>query len=179
MNEQYKYINFRKLEEKDLELLYHWLNDSSDVMKWYTKHPVTMERVKTKYTSYINGEKPTKAFIILFDKKPIGYIQTFSIDSYPKYKELIGIDEESTGLDLYIGEDDYIHMGLGSIIIRKFLKEYTFKIFQAKSCIIGPEPANKAAIRSYEKAGFTYMKTIYNDNEEGYEYLMKLDRSEL
>lgn len=108
MKNDNKFISFRKLEEKDLTLIYNWLN-KKHIIEWYTKNPITFDRVKEKYIPYIKNEKPTKAFLILNNDKPIGYIQTYNIEGYPKYKELIGLDEKIAGLDLYIGEEEYIH----------------------------------------------------------------------
>ena len=38
---------------------------------------------------------------------------------------------------------------------------------------------NRAAIRAYEKAGFTYLKTVEIPDEDDPEYLMRLARADL
>ncbi|MBI4642138.1 MAG: GNAT family N-acetyltransferase [Candidatus Tectomicrobia bacterium] len=80
---------------------------------------------------------------------------------------------------MFIGEADYIHKGLGSSILRTFLREIVFATSDAVSCIIGPEPKNKVAIRAYEKAGFSYLKTIQIPDEEEPEYLMRIERADI
>jgi aminoglycoside 6'-N-acetyltransferase len=48
----------------------------------------------------------------------------------------------------------------------------------AGSCIIDPEPANRIAIRAYEKAGFRYVKTVKVPAEPQPAYLMRISRGD-
>lgn len=52
-------------------------------------------------------------------------------------------------------------------------------MFDVNTCVIGPEPENKIAIRAYEKSGFTYFKTVNNQNEDMNEYLMRINKEDL
>jgi RimJ/RimL family protein N-acetyltransferase len=45
-----------------------------------------------------------------------------------------------------------------------------------ETCVIEPEPANKRAIRSYEKAGFKFAKTYHSYANEMDCYLMRQER---
>jgi aminoglycoside 6'-N-acetyltransferase len=80
---------------------------------------------------------------------------------------------------LFIGEQEYLHKGLGKNIISKFLEDIVFCLSDAESCIIGPEPKNEIAIRTYEKVGFKYVKTIQVDDEDEPEYIMRIDRNDI
>ncbi|WP_053366514.1 GNAT family N-acetyltransferase [Bacillus sp. FJAT-27245] len=168
-------LNFRKLNSKDLDIMHKWLNNGF-AAKWYGKKQMTIEDVKEKYLPYINNEKPTQSYIFSYENKPIGYIQTYKINDYPDYEKQVAIDENASGLDLFIGEDEFIHKGLGKYIIRKFLKEIVFSLSGAVSCILGPEPDNVIAIKTYEKVGFKYVKTIRTD--DGEEYIMRIGKDE-
>lgn len=170
-------IDFRNLQIGDLHLMYKWLN-TDFVIQWYEKRPVPLSDIEIKYIPRIRGEKPVRCFLILFEGDPIGYIQTYRISDFPEYAEHVNIDENSTGLDLFIGEADYIHKGLGKYIIIKFLEEMVFGATDSVSCIIGPEPKNIAAIRAYEKAGFIYTKTIQIPDENESEYIMRISKEE-
>lgn len=169
-------IAFRSLNDSDLHYMYKWLN-SGFVQKWYGKKNFTMTEVEAKYLPYIRGEKPTQAYLILYDNNPIGYIQTYKIVDYPKYAKEINVFENAAGLDLFIGEEDYIHKGLGKFIIGKFLEKIVYKTLNVDSCILGPEPNNLAAIKTYEKVGFRHLKTVKID--EGFEYLMRIELNDL
>lgn len=171
-------ISFRRLEEKDLSLMYKWLN-TDFVIEWYDKGGSSFEKVERKYLPRIKGEQPTFSFIITCDNKEIGYIQTYMIDDYPEYSQWVNTVEQAAGVDMFIGERDYIHKGLGKLILIKFLREYVFQLNNTDCCIIGPEPKNRAAIRAYEKSGFKYLKTIQVPGEDEPEYLMRLYKKEL
>jgi len=170
-------ISFKRIDILDLSCIHKWLN-CDFVIKWYSKRKWKLNEIEEKYLPYINNERPTQAYLILYDSMPIGYIQTYKIHDYQDYAVFVDVNENSVGLDLFIGEQEYIHKGLGKYIISKFLKEIIFSLSDAISCIIGPEPKNKVAIRTYEKVGFKYLKTIQVEGEDEPEYLMRISRDE-
>lgn len=166
-------INFKKLEENDLPLVHKWRN-AEHVVEWYGKTRPTFEEIKKKYVPRIHGNEPTYCFLILLDEKPIGFIQTYRVSDHPEYEKNVRLDEKTAGIDLFIGEKEYLHKGLGGEIIKQFLKEITFKMFDISSCVVSPDPNNKIAIRAYEKVGFSYVKMIRNSERKQEEYLMKI-----
>ncbi|HVF09919.1 MAG TPA: GNAT family N-acetyltransferase [Abditibacteriaceae bacterium] len=168
-------ILFRKLKEDDVPLLHRWLN-TRHVQQWYTKADVSLDEVRTKYLPRIRGEAPTHAYLILLLNKPVGYIQTYRIRDYPEYSRALQVDEDAASLDLFIGEADHLHRGLGSIIIREFLQQIVWETTGASCCWIGPQVGNHIAIRAYEKAGFQYVKTVQVPNELDPAYLMRIAR---
>jgi len=171
-------ISFKPLTEADFSLLYKWLNIDF-VTKWYEKRKFTYDDVEKKYGPRVRHEIPTYSFIMYYDDKPIGYIQTYRIHDYPKYAACVEVDEHTAGIDLFLGEKDYIHRGLGKSILRLFLKRVVFADDTIQSCIVGPEEDNTSAIRMYEKAGFRYLKTVQCEGEQEPEYLMSIGRKKL
>lgn len=169
-------IGFKSLTISDLKYMHKWLN-SDHVKEWYSKKSWTIKEIEEKHIPNILNEKPTQGYLILYDKTPIGYIQTYKIHDYPDYAHSVGIDENASGLDLFIGEKEYLHKGLGMYIISRFLKEVIFKSSDSESCIIGPASENTVAKRTYEKVGFKYVKTI-KTNEDELENIMRLTKTE-
>ncbi len=175
---QHGEISFRALALSDLPLIHRWRNQPH-VLQWYGQRPLTLEEVLNKHTPRIKGQEPTRCFLILYGTRPIGYIQTYAIRDYPDYAKYVDVQENAAGVDLYIGDAGYIHLGLGPRIIRRFMKAIVFADSAITSVIIGPEPKNHAAIRAYEKAGFRYLKTIQVPGEPEPEYLMRITPAEL
>ena len=171
-------IRFQKLSESDLALMHRWLN-TDFVNQWYGKKQCSYEEVREKYLPRINGKAPTSSFLILYNDRPIGYIQTYRLADYPDYSQHLQVDENAAGVDLFIGEREYIHRGLGHVILGTFLREIVFASEEIDSCVVGPEPKNTAAIRCYEKTGFRYLKTVHVPAEPEPEYLMRIDREML
>lgn len=172
-------IGFRRMAMDDLPLMHHWLETPHVLEWWWGGVSPPYEAVAEKYGPRIRGEEPTHSYLILFGGQPIGYIQTYMICDYPAYAAVVETDTEAAGVDLFIGEAEYLHKGLGSQILRAFLREIVFGTGNATSCIIGPSAANRIAIRAYEKAGFRPFKTVPSSNEPTPEYLMRITRADL
>lgn len=173
-------ISFKKLEMTDLDIMYKWYH-TDFVNRWYDKEipDWTYEQIENKYIPYIQEQKPIESYIILCNDIRIGYIQAYLLKDYPEYDQLVQAGEGSAGVDLFIGERDYLHKGLGSVIILDFLKNILFANDNIKKCIIGPEPKNIAAIKAYTKVGFKYVKTIQVPEEEEPERIMEMKREEI
>ena len=171
-------ISFRRLRASDLELMHRWLN-APDVRRWWYAEGNSYAEIEEHYLPAIEGREATKPFLILHRDDPIGYVQSYRISAEDDetYASLVDV-ERSAGVDLFIGEPQYLHRGLGRHVIRRFLSEHVFIDPGVEVCVIGPEPKNVAAIRAYEKAGFRFFKTIQVPGEPQPEYLMSLSRGE-
>ncbi len=172
-------IGFRAMTMDDLPLLYRWMRAPHVLEWWFGGIAPSYEVVADKYGPRIRSEEPSDPYIILYGDRPFGYIQTYMLRDYPEYAALVDTDDGAAGVDLLIGEMDYLHKGLGSHLLRAFLRDIVFGVGDATSCIIGPGEANRIAIRAYEKAGFRFFRTIPSSNEPTPEYLMRITRADV
>ena len=160
--------------------MHRWLN-SDHVSEWYyvrdAQRP-SLEWVRERYLRRIRGEDPTRAFIVLLAGREVGYIQAYFIEDHPDYAAAVQVAPGTAGVDVFIGEEDAVHRGLGSRIVREFVDLIVFDEMEAEACVIGPEPSNHIAIRAYEKAGFRHLKTVHIPGGDAeHEYLMILERT--
>ena len=171
-------ISFRTLRASDLGLMHRWLN-TAHVRRWWYAEGTSYAEIEEHYLPAIEGREATKLFLILYDGGPIGFIQSYRISAEDDetYAGLVGV-EDSAGVDLFIGDPEYLYRGLGRHVIRRFLSEHVFSEPGIAVCVIGPEPNNTAAIRAYEKVDFRFFKTIQVPGEPEPEYLMRLFRRE-
>lgn len=169
-------IHFRSMTVDDLPMMHRWVS-TPHVREWWNGLP-TLDAVVAKYTPRILGKEPTRSFIIEANEKPVGYIQTYRIADYPNYAQHLGADNCAAGVDLLIGETEYIGHGAGTAILEEFLRVVVFACGSLTECIIGPDIGNRRAIRSYEKAGFRYWRTVQIPGERVPEYLMRITRRE-
>ncbi len=176
-----KEISFRRLEVRDLPLMYHWLNENPLVNDMFAHgRPVVYEEMAATYTARIRREKPTEPYLILCGGAPIGYIQTYLWRDYPEYSCHLNLREEAASLDLFIGEEDYLHEGLGRPILQAFLRQIVFADRSVASCVITPEVRNEGALRAYEKAGFRRLRLMDDHpDEEQPIMLMRIGREEI
>jgi RimJ/RimL family protein N-acetyltransferase len=169
-------ISFRPLADDDMPLMHRWLS-AEHVAEWYPVEDVRKppaELVRKHYLPMISGEEPTRPFVFLEGGRPVGYIQTYMIRDHPAYARQVQVGDGAAGVDMFIGEEDAVHRGLGPEVLRAFVAEVVFGEMRAASCIIGPQPENRSAIRAYEKAGFYHLKTVMvtGPSDAGEEYLM-------
>ena len=98
------------------------------------------------------------------------------MEDFPTEKTMLKINPNAAGIDTFIGEVDFLHKGFGTVYLRKFLKEITFREPGITSCIIDPEPSNKIAISAYQKAGFRYSHRAWNAEDNVAAYIMTINR---
>ena len=169
-------IRFRSLDRGDLPLMHRWRN-APHVVEWWPEE-LTLDQIVAKYSPRIDGKEDVRCFVIVHGDTPIGYIQEYPIEENSEYAPHIAPAERGAGIDMFIGELQFLHRGLGAAIIRQFLKDIVFADAAVESCIIDPSISNRGAIRAYEKAGFHFLKTITNPREPEPQHLMRISRVE-
>jgi RimJ/RimL family protein N-acetyltransferase len=159
-------ITFHPLHISHFPLLVAWLNEPH-VRQWWPHHePWTLESVNEKYTSYTRGykivigaQKPIHAFIITVEEQPIGYIQYYNAYDFPRDDSPLPANifpQKLAAFDFFISDPAYLGKGLGAQSLKAFLEEYIWKSFDA--CFVDPEAENIAAVKTYQKAGFTVIQ---------------------
>ena len=171
-------ISFRELRSSDLDLMHRWLN-ARHVRRWWYAEGTSYAEIEEHYLPAIEGRNSTKPFVILYENKPIGYVQSYRISTADDegYARLVGV-KDSAGVDLFIGEAQYLYQGLGRHVIRRCLSKHVFSDPEIETCVIGPESENTAAIRAYEKAGFRFFKIIRYSGSGSPGTWMELTREE-
>jgi RimJ/RimL family protein N-acetyltransferase len=152
-------IAFTPLQEEHFPVIHSWFN-LPHIQAFYSLKMWTLDEVGKKLTPYIQGKGDLKCYIISFDEKPIGYIQCYPVKKHPwdnqdLTKEVI---ENGAGLDLFIGEKEYVGKGLGSQILDAFLKNYIWPHYQY--CLVDPDTRNEASLRFFKKCGFKEYQKI-------------------
>lgn len=171
-------IDFKPLEEKDMPLFFTWVK-KPHIARWWKSG--TYENFAEKYHPKKVAENYVFSFIIYVKDKPIGYIQYCLADKaddgwwMKQHEQPAG----TVGMDIIIGEIEYVGKGFGTMLVRKFV-EKIFKETNAPKIIIDPDPTNMVAIRCYERVGFKRVREIaspsFFDAPPGKLLLMELKR---
>jgi len=156
-------IGFRSLESADLRLLHTWLQ-REHVRRWWTKHE-TYEDVVQHYLPAIEGRQPTELYVIRFDGRPAGFIQTYLVSDYPEYRELVGVEDGVVGVDLFLADEKLTGHGLGSATLREFLRDIVFSEPGTHFCNADPDTENLVSIRAFEKAGFRAVRQFLDPSD--------------
>jgi aminoglycoside 6'-N-acetyltransferase len=167
-------VSFRPLRRADLRLMYEWLR-REHVRRWWDKHE-TYEDVAEHYLPAIEGRKPTDLYVILLDDRPIGFIQSYVVADHPEYATRVGVGAGVGGVDLFIAEEELIGKGLGTEVLRSFVRDVVFADPATTGCIADPDVRNAASIRAFEKAGFRRVGEFFDPSDGEMHALVRLDR---
>ena len=143
-------IKIRLMTADDFPLMLKWLA-TPHVKEWWDDGDDTLEKVARHYGS----QSPThERFILLYsgktqtgDVQPIGYLQ-YEIDE-------TGI----ASIDQFIGVEEMLSRGIGTQAIHLLLDHIRTR-HSPRIITVDPAPANKRAIRCYEKVGFQHDDTL-------------------
>jgi RimJ/RimL family protein N-acetyltransferase len=168
-------ISFKKFTLEDVPLYYKWAEKPHVKNIWFLEGYQPKEYILEK----IAGNGIDYPFVILLDDKPIGHIQFWDVYARDKIEPhendyFTGESEGTYGVDLFIGEEDYLGKGYGTQTLIEFIK-LLFDKYHAKKIVIDPDADNIQAIRCYEKAGFRFTR-FANCSVGGKAILMEFSR---
>jgi aminoglycoside 6'-N-acetyltransferase len=150
-------LYIRELTLEDAPHLAKWLSDP-EVLEFYEgrDQPHDLALVKKVFYSKEDGLTPN---IILYNEKPIGYVQYYPVDTKDKTFYGYGADSNVYGMDQFIGEPSYWGRGIGQHLVNEVVR-YLFTEKDADIVVMDPQVRNKRALRCYEKCGFRIVKTL-------------------
>lgn len=144
----------------DLPLMRRWL-ETPHVAEWWGDPDTELDHIR----DMIEGRDSTRPFIFTVDGEPAGYIQFWFIGHHQnatwiaEHPWLAELPADTVGVDLTIGDPDKLGRGIGSEVLRLFAEHLLWQGHQI--VIIDPDPANRRAVRAYEKAGFRPIPRLF------------------
>ncbi len=166
-------ISFRPLSRADFATVAAWLAEA-EISRWWGP-ALDVGGVEREYGPFVDGEDPTKAFLILHDDEPAGLIQAYRLEDHPDYAAAVGV-ERAVGVDLLVSER-HAGAGFGSIALRSFVDDVVWSTFPAaERCVGGPSEKNARSVRAFEKAGFVEVRRARVPGEDDPEVVMVRQR---
>jgi len=159
-------ISFQPLQQEDSSLMHMWFN-RPHVQQFYSLRSWQEMEVLEKLKPSLSSEKQLLGFIVRLGDIAIGYIQHYPVKDHPWAGQ--DLEEEilskACGIDLFIGEEKWIHKGLGREIVNTFLETKVWPHFSY--CVVDPDIHNTISIRMFQKCGFSLHKTVQAVNKLG------------
>ena len=143
-------------EQEEYERMARWRNQPH-VREWWDpdEPPLSVEDARGEYGPDTKTDSATILCVIEQDHRPAGFMQFYRWSSYSEEAKSIGIpfDEDTWGLDIFIGEPQLVGQGLGSASV-DLLCRHLFDQRGASAVALAALKENARALRAYEKAGF-------------------------
>ena len=155
---------FCPLTAADLALVGRWLA-APHVARWWGAPGAQFALVSGDL-----AEPSMDPYLVRLAGWPFGYLQCYAVSAWP-FSGLVRPPRGSRGIDQFIGEPHMIGRGHGSACIAAFVDRLL-----AAGCprvLTDPHPANRRAIRAYQKAGFARQRQV--DTADGRALLMIRD----
>ncbi len=169
------HVGFRRLVEEDLPLMHRWL-DEPGVVRWWEGDDVSWDAVVRDYGR--DAGDGTEHWIASLGERPVGWVQCYPVEASPEEAEQwwpLGVDRAAAGIDFLVGEPADRGRGVGSAMVRAFVRQVVFGGHPGWSqAAAAPLEANVASWRTLERAGFRLLGTVEDDH--GPARLMVLDR---
>jgi RimJ/RimL family protein N-acetyltransferase len=126
--------------------IYAWSNDDEVTHLMYTGvWPGNYENLEKTYDELTKGNNIIFAIVDKNSEKTIGFCGLYDIQWQPRFAEY----------RIIIGDRKFWGRGIGTLAA-KFIIKYAFERINLNKVHLGVNIENKAAIRSYEKAGFKH-----------------------
>jgi aminoglycoside 6'-N-acetyltransferase len=144
-------VTFRTLERTDFPRLAQWLA-MPHVAPWWSDEP-TVTALEGTYGPVVDGSDPTDAFIVELDGRPVGFVQRYRLDDYPRWAGSLGI-ERAAGIDYLIGVPELTGVGLGPIIVESITTMTFARYLDVDTMAVAVQQANHRSWRALEKAAY-------------------------
>src|SRR5262245_7483978 len=156
--------------DDDFALIVRWRAEPHVHAWWDPDDPApNLETVRDHYGPRTRGEDPTTACVIELGGEPIGYLQFYRWLAWPREAETleVGADEDTFGIDLFIGEPGQIGRGVGTRVVSLICDRLEHD-HGPSAVALTTEPTNHRAQRAYEKAGFEKIRRVLDtDTRDG------------
>jgi len=163
-------VRLLRNDDEDIAAMVRW-RAQPHVHAWWDPDgsAPTFEEAAALYGARTHPSSPTTPCVIQLGERPIGYLQFYKWASFPVEAGSMGVehDEDTFGLDLFIGEPELVGHGIGSRTV-DLLCRYLEQERGATRTVLLTETTNARARRAYEKAGFTKVRAVLDmDTRDG------------
>jgi hypothetical protein len=167
-------ISFKRVTKNDISMIVSWIKQPHVLKWWYSAQNKTEQEVYLKYLNRLE-DSSIQMYISYYNDIPIGYLQAYYISDEMKHLYTIN---NGVGTDLFLGNIDFLGIGLGKKMLHDFISNIIFKEFETKYICIDPVLKNKKAIHVYESVQFKHVKTRVDEHSKELTYYMLLCRKD-
>jgi RimJ/RimL family protein N-acetyltransferase len=113
-----------------------------------------MTDVETRYGPRIDGQEPTRMWVVEANGRSVGMMQDYRISDHPEFAVLTP-DPAAIGVDYLIGEPAWLGRGIGKGMLRRWFTVARAGYPDAATYFAAPDHRNVASRRLLARVGFT------------------------
>ena len=146
-------LDLRTMTRGDLPVLAEWLRAPHVRRWWHADGEPTDARVAARYGPRVDGDTPTRMWVVEVNGRSIGFVQDYRIRDYPDFA-LLAPDADALGIDYAIGDLHRVGRGLGVRVLWAWMLRARRDLPEIGSYFAAPDHRNLASLRILAKAGF-------------------------
>ena len=146
-------VSLRPMTRGDLPAMARW-RSAPHVQKWFGADGESdLASVTDHYGPRIDGASPTRMWVVEANGRSVGWVQDYRLRDHPDYAVLTP-DPEAVGVDYAIGEPAFTGRGVGTAMLRAWLRSARERYPDVTTYWSAPDHRNAASLRVLAKVGF-------------------------
>lgn len=147
-------VGLRAMTRADLRDVLRWRHEPH-VARWFpTAEAATLETIEARYGPRIDGEVPTRMFVVEANGRSVGLLQDYRISDHPEFAVLTP-EPDAIGVDYLVGEVAWLHRGVGTRMLRRWFDVAHAGYPDATTYFAAPDHRNVVSRRLLLRVGFT------------------------
>jgi RimJ/RimL family protein N-acetyltransferase len=160
---------FSQARPSDRSMIEDWIT-RPHISEWL--HGEGLKNTLSSLTQFFEGSSDFQHWIAYDNGTPFGYLLTSEVDQSDETLSSIEFaGSKAITLDVFICELEYLGRGIGTEMIKAFLKTHFSNV---SDVLIDPEVTNTRAVHVYKKIGFQIIETFIAPWHPVPHYLMHL-----
>lgn len=147
-------VTFRAMRHDDIPAVVQW-QQAPHAERWFHGSGVTAEAAQARYGPRIDGQHPTRMWVVRIGGHDVGYAQHYRVADHDEYAVKTRAPD-AVGFDYLIGDPAHVGHGLGTRMVWTFLRDVLVSAYpDVPRFIASPDHRNAASLRVLAKCGFT------------------------
>lgn len=146
-------VGLRPMTRADFADLLRWRLEPH-VAHWFAESgPVTAATIEKRFGRRIDGDEPTRMFVVTAAGRPVGFLQDYRISDHPEFA-VLAPEPNAIGVDYAIGDPAWLRRGVGLRMLHRWFHVARAGYADAATYFAAPDHRNIASRRLLLKAGF-------------------------
>jgi len=152
--EEWPWVGLRPMTRGDLPALTAWLA-ADHVRRWFESDGVSgPEAVAAYYGPAIDGDDPTRLWVVEVNGRSVGMIQDYLVGDEPDTATTVPVGPDARACDYLLGEPAWVGRGLGTRMLWVWAQHVHRRHPETATLFAAPDHRNERSLRALARVGF-------------------------